>query len=254
VTLAAPKPGRNPASGSSATRGAEVGSTFWWTLSRWLVRLYCRVWHRVHCENTEVVPKTGPVLLVANHTSYLDPPLVGIYLKRWVGFLAQAGLAKFAPARWWLAQMGVTLIDRKAPSKDALRLVADALSAGEAVGIFPEGTRSADGQVAPFRNGVEFLVRRTGAAVVPIGIEGAHRAFGRGVRFPRPTKIVVRYGEVWPADKVLAPGGVEALRRRVAELAHAPLRESVPSQAMQSKAASPATGRTEPTESADSGA
>lgn len=205
-------------------------SPFWWVVSKYLVLAFCKVWHRLRVENRDVVPASGPVLLVANHTSYLDPPLVGITCRRWVGFLAQAGLAKVAPLRWWLRQVGVTLIDRGAPSKDALRLVADCLAAGEVVGLFPEGTRSRDGGVAGFRNGVEFLVRRTGAAVVPIGLDGAFRAFPRGAWWPRPTRLVVRYGEVWPADKVLAPGGVEALRARVAELARAPLagRENPP--------------------------
>ncbi|MFY9344745.1 MAG: lysophospholipid acyltransferase family protein [Planctomycetota bacterium] len=221
-------------------------SAFGWWLSRSIVWLFCKVWHRVRHEGS--IPETGPLLLVANHTSYLDPILVGTGVRRWVAFLAQAGLASFGPLRWWLAQMGVTLIDRKAPSKDALRLIADQLANGEAVGIFPEGTRSADGKVAPFRSGVEFLVRRTGAAVVPIGLDGAFRAFGRGKGWPRPRKIVVRYGEVWPAERVLAPGGVEALRARVAALANAELGECPSS----SLAAGVATAPPAPTSSADS--
>ncbi|MBL8754199.1 MAG: 1-acyl-sn-glycerol-3-phosphate acyltransferase [Planctomycetes bacterium] len=223
-------------------------SAFWWNLSKWTVLSFCKVWHRLRIEDVVRVPATGPVLLVANHASYLDPPLVGISMRRWVGFLAQSGLAGFPPLRWWMRQVGVTLIDRKAPSKDALRLVADALAAGEAVGIFPEGTRSADGSVGPFRSGVEFLVRRTGACVVPVGLDGAHRAFGRGAWFVRPSKIVVRYGEPWSAERVLQPGGIDALRAEVARLANAPLRECrpVPSTTPEGTAAGPAS-------SADSG-
>ena len=201
-------------------------SAFWWGLSKAVVLTFSRFYFRLRVEGRENLPATGPVLLVCNHASYLDPPMVGITAGRWVGFIAQAGLAKVAPMRWWLAQVGVTLIDRNAPSKDAMRLVADSLAAGEAVGIFPEGTRTTDGAIAPFRTGVEFLVRRTGAPVVPVGIDGAHRAYPRGATLPRPRKIVVRYGEPWPADRVLAGGGIEALRRRVAALANAPLRES----------------------------
>ena len=201
-----------------------VRSPFWWTLSRSSLWLFAKLWLRMRSEGSEQVPGAGPVLLVANHTSYLDPPLVGSTCRRWVAFLAQAGLARFAPMRWWLRQVGVTLIDRDAPSTAALRLVADSLAAGEVVGIVPEGTRSRDGSIAPFRSGVEFLVRRTGAIVVPIGIDGAFRAFPRGALLPRPRKVIVRYGEPWPPERVLAPGGVEALRRRIAELARAPLR------------------------------
>jgi 1-acyl-sn-glycerol-3-phosphate acyltransferase len=201
---------------------------FWWWLSKTTVYWFSKLWFRMRVEGLPQVPKTGPVVFVTNHSSYLDPPLVGITAGRCVGFLAQEGLARFGPLRWWLRQIGVTLIDRNAPSKDAMRLMSDCLHAGEAVGIFPEGTRSRDGAIAPFRTGVEFLVRRSGAAVVPVGIEGAFRAYPRGAWLPRPRKVIVRYGEVWPAARVLAPGGAEALRARVAELANAPLADSPP--------------------------
>ncbi len=209
----------------SASRARIVPrSRFWWQLSKRVAHVVFLLWFRMRSEGRDGVPASGPVLLVANHASYLDPPLVGMNCRREVNFLAQAGLAKFGPLRWWMRQVGVTLIDRDAPSKEALRLIAESLGAGEVVGIFPEGTRSADGAVAPFKSGVEFLVRRTGATVVPVGLDGAQRAWPRRAWLPRPRKIVVRYGEPWPADKVLAPGGVEALRARVAELARVPLR------------------------------
>ena len=219
------------AAGSAARSAGRGGcpirrSRLVYWLSRTLALGFFKVWNRLRTENRDAVPATGAVLLVANHASYLDPPLVGITCRREISFLAQSGLARLAPMRWWLAKMGVTLIDRRAPSKDALRLIADCLAAGEAVCLFPEGTRSPDGAVAEFRSGVEFLVRRTAAPVVPIGLEGAARAFPRGARFPRPVALVARYGEPWPAERVLAPGGMQALRARVAELARAPLRES----------------------------
>ena len=222
--------GDRPAERSAAPALRSVNpaqrSAFWWNVSKYSVLAFCRVYFRLRVEGRHLVPKSGPVLLVANHASYTDPPLVGITTDRWVAFLAQMGLAKTGFMRWWLAQMGVTLIDRNAPSKDAMRTLADCLANGEAVGVFPEGTRSPDGGVGPFRNGVEFLVRRTGAVVVPIGIEGAHRAFPRGALLPRPRKLVIRYGEPWAAERVLAPGGTEALRSCVAELARAPLRSA----------------------------
>lgn len=199
-------------------------NAFWWTVSRFAVLVICKLWFRVRFEGADKLPKEGSVLLVSNHSSYLDPGIVGISARRPVGFLAQAGLASFAPCRWWLAQVGVTLIDRDAPSKAAMRFISDCLKAGEVVGIFPEGTRSADGSVDSFKGGVEFLVRRSKTTVVPIGIDGSHRAYPRGSWFPRPRKVIVRYGEPWTAEAVLAKGGVDALRQKVAELARCSLK------------------------------
>lgn len=217
---AAPRPNR----GTSVARTPIRRSPFWWWLSKVLVLTWARLWLRLRVEGREHVPATGPVLLVANHSSYLDPPLVGITAGRWVGFLAQAGLARFKPVRWWMAQMGVTLIDRDAPSKDAIRLLTANLLAGECVGMYPEGTRTRDGRIGPFRSGVEMLVRRTGASVVPVGLDGPVRAFPRGALWVRPIRCVVRYGLPWSPERVLAPGGVEALRAEVARLARCPLR------------------------------
>ena len=192
--------------------------------SKLLVLAWARVWLRLSLQGCDRAPASGPLLAVGNHCSYLDPPLLGVAMPRPVQFLAQKGLAKFPPLRWWLRAAGVSLIDRSAPSKDVLRFLANALEAGACVSIFPEGTRSQDGLVGPFRSGVEFLVRRTGAPVLPIGIDGTFRALPRGGKFPRPAKCVVRCGEVWPQERVLAPGGIEALRREIATLANAGLR------------------------------
>jgi len=194
-----------------------------WQVSKWLMLLWTKPWLRLRFEGREFVPRSGPVLIVANHASYLDPLLMGMAAPGFVAFLAQSGLARFAPLRWWLQQVGVSLIDRKAPSKEVLRQLQGALEAGGCVGMFPEGTRSRDGAVAPFRSGLEFLVRRTQATVVPMGIDGSARAFPRGALLPRPRKCVVRLGAPWLATRLLEPGGVEALRREVATLARAPI-------------------------------
>lgn len=202
-------------------------SSLIWNLSKGLVWLWGKLWLRLSYEGREHVPLAGPVLLVANHASYLDPPLVGVGTPRWVAFLAQAGLARLGPMRWWLAQVGVTLIDRHAPSKEAIRLLTQVLQDGGCVCVFPEGTRSDDGRIGPFKNGVELLVRRSDAVVVPVGLDGPSRAWPRGAWWPRPRRCVVRFGKPWPKAQVLADGGIEALRQEVASLARCELRLQV---------------------------
>ena len=208
----------------SERKQAVARSHFWYVVSRAMLLFAGKLWFRFETEGSERMPKEGPVLLVGNHASYLDPPMMGMGLSRQVNYLAQAGLGSFGPLRWWLRQVGVTLINRDAPSKEAMRIIGNSLKAGEVVGIFPEGTRSRDGRVLPFKSGVEFLVRRSKATVVPVGIDGTFRAYPRKAWFPRPSKVVVRYGEPWTPEQVLADGGVEALRQKVAELARCPLR------------------------------
>jgi 1-acyl-sn-glycerol-3-phosphate acyltransferase len=198
--------------------------------SKQMLLWWARLWLRLTIEGRQHVPPTGPLLAIGNHCSYIDPPLLGVGIARPVRYLAQQGLAKFPPLRWWLAAVGVSLIDRNAPSKDVLRALSTALEAGAVVGLFPEGTRSSDGRIGSFRNGVEFLVRRTGATVLPIGIEGAFAAYRRGMWVPRPRKCRVRIGAPWASERVLAPGGVEALRREVAALARAELRPEAAAQ------------------------
>jgi 1-acyl-sn-glycerol-3-phosphate acyltransferase len=202
-----------------------VHSRLVYGVSKWTFFLLCKLWFRLRYEGKEQVPRTGPLLLIANHGSFIDPPLAGMGVPRFVAFLAKVGLSKLGPMRWWLRQVGVSLIDRSAPSKEVLRRLTECLAAGEVVCMFPEGTRSHDGCIGPFRSGVELLVRRTGATVLPVGIDGSFRAFPRGAKLPRPARCTVRYGAPWPAERVLAPGGIDALRAEVARLARAPLRE-----------------------------
>ncbi len=216
---------RGAATGAGRTPTTPVGySPFVYGASKLVLLAWCKLWLRLSVEGAELAPRDGPLLAVGNHCSYLDPPLLGIALSRPVRFLAQQGLAKVPPLRWWLHKVGVGLIDRQAPSKDVLRALANALAAGGVVSVFPEGTRSPDGQIGPFRSGVEFLVRRTGATVLPVGIDGTFHAYPRGAAWPRPRRCAVRIGTPWPAERVLAPGGIEALRGEIARLARAELR------------------------------
>jgi 1-acyl-sn-glycerol-3-phosphate acyltransferase len=138
----------------------------------------------------EHVPPTGPVLVVANHQSNLDPPLVGLALSRQLKYLARHGLF-FWPLSWLIRALGAVPLDKKAGGLNGMRTTLNLLKNDEAVLVFPEGSRTHDGKLGPLLPGFCVLARRSGATVVPVAIEGAYDALPRGSTLPRPGQITI---------------------------------------------------------------
>lgn len=210
-----------------------------YSVSRIGARLWLGLYNRKRTLGRENIPANGGVLLVANHASYLDPPIVGCGLRRAVHFLARSTLGKVGLAHRYLSALGVIFVDRDGSPREGLEGAVAALREGKVVCIFPEGTRSPDGRVAAFKRGALLVLKRAPVPVVPVGIEGSFAALGRGRGFPRPARITVRYGEPMSAEAVMARGGIEALEARVAALA-GDLREPVAPQGTASKSHSSA--------------
>lgn len=162
-----------------------------WTAFRAMYATYFR-W-RVF--NPERVPGSGAVILASNHASFLDPPLVGSGLRRECTFLARDTLFRFGPTRWLLTRWQAVPIDREGSSASGMKRILEALNNGRAVILFPEGTRSRDGQLQPVRSGVGLIAAKTDAPVVPVRVWGTFEAYGRNVRFPKPKRVTVKYGE-----------------------------------------------------------
>lgn len=149
-------------------------------------------WRVVHPER---VPASGPVILASNHASFLDPPLVGSGLRRECTFLARDTLFRFGPTRWLLTKWQAVPIDRDGGSASGMKRILDALNRGRAVILFPEGTRTRDGHLQKVRFGVGLIAAKTDAPVVPVRVWGTFEAYGRHVKFPRPKRVTVTYGE-----------------------------------------------------------
>ena len=162
-----------------------------WSGFRVMYATYFR-WRVLHPER---VPLEGAVLLASNHASFLDPPLVGSALKRQCSFLARDTLFRFRFTRWLLTHWQAVPIDRDGGGPAGIRRILEALSLGRAVVLFPEGTRTRDGQIQRVRSGVGMLVIKSEAPVVPVRVWGTFEAYGRAVKFPKPKRVTVKYGE-----------------------------------------------------------
>jgi 1-acyl-sn-glycerol-3-phosphate acyltransferase len=199
-------------------------------VSRGIAAAAIRVFLRYRSEGADKVPRTGPVVLVANHCSYLDPALVGIGCRRQVRFVARANLARHRIIGWWLRAVGAVLIDRSAPARSSFTEAVEMLSLGNVVAVFPEGTRSRTGELMEFKKGVLHLVDKTRAIVVPVGIMGSFEAWPRHRKLPRLRRCSVRFGEPLTAQEVCAVDGLDRLRRAVAGLSGQALAAPTPAQ------------------------
>jgi 1-acyl-sn-glycerol-3-phosphate acyltransferase len=144
--------------------------------------------------NAERVPREGPVILACNHASYVDPPLVGAALPRHVSFLARDSLFDTAVVGSVLRSWRVVPVDRDGGTGRGLKAILGRLDRGGAILLFPEGTRTPDGQLQAARSGIGLAVIKSGAPVSPARVFGTFEAFGRQSKFPRPRRVIVKFG------------------------------------------------------------
>jgi 1-acyl-sn-glycerol-3-phosphate acyltransferase len=176
-------------------------SRAWYRLLQYTLQVVGIVYFRTRYSGRENIPAEGGVLVVSNHQSHLDPPLVGVGCPRIMNYLARDTLFKFAPFGRLIHSVGAIPIDREGVGLSGIKEALKRLKRGEMVLIFPEGTRTRDGQIAPFRPGFTALAVRSKAAILPVAIDGAFAAFPRTSKWPRPGRIRVHYGKpILPAE------------------------------------------------------
>jgi 1-acyl-sn-glycerol-3-phosphate acyltransferase len=140
------------------------------------------------------MPKTGPVLLVANHQSFLDPPLVGLCARRPLVYVARKSLFRNPYFTFIIRGMNAVPIDQEGLGKEGIRITLDQLKRGRPILLFPEGSRTPDGKMQPLKPGIHLLIKRVQAPIVPVGIAGAYHAWPIWRKHPLPAPLF------WPAD------------------------------------------------------
>jgi 1-acyl-sn-glycerol-3-phosphate acyltransferase len=173
--------------------------TYW--LMRALFIIFFRLLGDWEVEGRENVPSSGAVLITPNHLSFLDPPLVGCALRRPGWFMAKAELFKIPGLRWLIRGMHAYPVKRGVPDRGSVKRTLQYLKDGEIVCVFPEGTRSATGELGPVEMGIGMLAVKSGAPVVPVGLRGTNRMLPRDAKRVHRAKIRVRFGPLLQLPK-----------------------------------------------------
>ena len=156
-------------------------------------RLLARILFRFRIIHRERMIQSGPVIVAMNHQSYLDPPLAGNACDRAIYFLARRSLLNVPVLRWLLPKLNVIPVNQEGIDRSALKALIQVIKAGNGALVFPEGSRTLDGNLQPGLPGIGLVIAKTLAPVVPMRIFGAHEALPRGggrMRF-HPITVVV---------------------------------------------------------------
>lgn len=153
-----------------------------------------RVAFRLEISGREHVPPAGPLLLVSNHVSLLDPPVVGGAAPRELYFLAKEELFGIPLFGRLIRALNARPVKRDGSDSRTLKTALRLLAEGRALLIFPEGTRGVEGRLGEGKPGAGMLAVMSGAPVVPVYVSGSGRALPAGRSVPRPAKVRVRFG------------------------------------------------------------
>ncbi len=181
-----------------------------------MLRLYFR--GRVH--GADRVPMTGKLIVVANHASDFDPPLLSSALGRPVSYMAKEELFRVPLLRQAIQLYGAYPVKRGSADRSAIREALKQLDQGWAVGIFLQGTRTVDGRIPSPKIGAALIAAKAQAPLLPVSLWGTHRILTPGLRWPRPIPLTIRIGEPIPPPASNDRQQLEAVTAQCAEVIH----------------------------------
>jgi 1-acyl-sn-glycerol-3-phosphate acyltransferase len=172
------------------------------SLGQWAVRLGCRVLGiRVEVIGLERLDFRAPVIVMANHLSFLDGPILAMAVGRPVRIILKKSIFRIPVLGIGMRHVGFVPVDRKGAKggQKSLRRAARLMrELGYSFLVFPEGTRSRDGTIQSFRRGGFFLALETGAPIVPVGIRGTFELMPKGQWHAGKGTIRIKFGEAIP--------------------------------------------------------
>ena len=194
-----------------------------WHFFHFLWYLVLVPFYRYRAFNTHNIPKTGPVLLVSNHQSFLDLPIIAMAsTRRHFVPLARSGLFDHPLFAWLIRNLNAIPVVQGESDIGAIRKCISALKQGHVLLIFPEGQRTLSGEVEPFETGTMLVIKRARPTIVPVAVDGGFDIWKRGQARPKlHGRLGVTFGKPIPPETILQMGadaGLEFLRQQVSEM------------------------------------
>jgi len=152
--------------------------------ARFPLNLFFMIFYGVRYYGQDNLPESGAVVLISNHQSHYDPPLLAVGLRRRLNFLARKSLFKFKPFAWLIDMLDAIPLDKEGIGFAGIMESLKRLKNGEVILVMPEGERTWDGKIAPFLPSSLVLAQRTKSAILPAAISGCFEAFPRMRKYP----------------------------------------------------------------------
>ena len=189
----------------------------------WLI---LKIFWRMEIIGIENLPQSGGLIIASNHVSYLDPAVLTASFNRKIYFLTKKEVFKNNFISFLLKNMNALPIDRGKVDMLAFKKAINILQEEKVLGIFPEGTRSSNGELQELKLGTIKIAMKTGVPILPVGIIGTHKIYPRGIIFPIlfKHKIIVKYGapqylnQLKLRDKIYQKEELNLLGKKIKEL------------------------------------
>jgi len=196
----------------------------------YVVRALCwlllKIFWRMEIRGIENLPESGGFIIASNHVSYLDPAVLVASLNRKIYFITKKEVFKNIFVSFILKNLNAFSVDRENVDMLAFKKAINILREEKVLGIFPEGTRSSNGELQKLKLGAIKIAMKTGVPILPVGIIGTHKIYPRGIKFPIlfKHKIIIKYGalqhfnKLKSKDKIYQKEELNLLSKKIKEL------------------------------------
>jgi len=190
---------------------------FKWSVVNPVLRIYFQ--GRVY--GAEYVPQQGPLVVVSNHATYFDPPILSCCVKRPVAYMAKEELFQVPILRQAIQLYGAYPVSRGNADRSAIRSALKCLEAGWATGVFLQGTRTEDGRITEPKLGAALIAAKAKAPLLPVSLWGTQKIFVKGSSYPHLVPITVRIGQPIAAPTSTERSELESVTQQCATIINA---------------------------------